>query len=356
MDSTNPTLLNVAVVNGTISADNSTSANEMGDYYIEKDIAWYSYVVFWPVLFLVGVFGNTLSIMILLRKSVWNNSAMFLIFLAVSDTLVLTTGGLRWWTLYVTGFDMGHVSTAWCRFLWFLLYLSADMSSWCVAAVSIQRCICVYFPVQAKWVCTSKKALLASVSLIAIFIAINSPILFNFAVYANSKGQRLCQVLPQYQAFFSKVFSWIDFTSVFLVPMALLIITNTLIVKRLFGSETTLGGSSQNSRAITMTRISVSISVCFFVFGLPIVVYLIVEPYVLDHASEHVVARVKLAFMIVRLVFMCNNSINFILYCVTGRRFRQEFRIIFCSNRVAVEPVSHTLNPTGRSNVTTRQH
>ena len=352
----NTTRFNPAIANSTTLPDNSTSANKLEHYYIENDIERYGYIIFWPVVFLVGVVGNTLSIVILLRKSVWNNSAMFLIFLAVSDTLVLGTAGLRWWIDYVTGSDLGNISTAWCRFLWFILYLSADMSSWCVAAVSIQRCICVYFPVQAKWVCTSKKALLASVSFIAIFFAINSPMLFIFELYANPKGQRLCQVLPQYREFFSKVFSWIDFTSVFLVPMALLIITNTLIVKRLFGSENTLGGTSQNSRAITMTRISVSISVCFFVFGLPIVVYLIVEPYVLDHASDHVVAEVKVAFMIARLVYMCNNSINFILYCVTGRRFRQELRTIFRINRAVVEPVaSNVVNMTASSTLTSRQ-
>ncbi|KAH3857069.1 hypothetical protein DPMN_099667 [Dreissena polymorpha] len=72
-------------------------------------------VIIWkvvpPVFILLGTIGNSLSILVLNRRSIRvSTMALFLTVLACSDLLVLYSGLLRQWLIYLFYTDVRHIS------------------------------------------------------------------------------------------------------------------------------------------------------------------------------------------------------------------------------------------------------
>ena len=110
-----------------------------------------------PILIILGTFGNTLSATVMLKqKSKGSMTAFYLIVLAVLDTLVLWTGLLRQWLIYLQGFDVRSVSSFSCKFHTFLVYWFFHIAVWVLVSVSLERFVGVYFPMKAKAIFTKK--------------------------------------------------------------------------------------------------------------------------------------------------------------------------------------------------------
>ena len=110
-------------------------ANLTEDYYMFTTIPEFqASELIWklvpPILIIFGSIGNTLSIVVLTRKSMRNSTTtLYLTFLAFSDILVLYTGLLRQWIFYVFEYDIRIVSEVGCKIHLCLVYTSLDFFS-----------------------------------------------------------------------------------------------------------------------------------------------------------------------------------------------------------------------------------
>ena len=88
------------------------------------------------------------------------------------------------------------------------------------------------------------------------------------------------------------------------------------------------------ARSVTLTIIVVSLT--FLILTLPVSVFFVLS-YVAKEYSEvkgEEYAKLYFFYTISYLLANCNSAVNFYLYCLTGRRFRQEFlSIMFCCKR-----------------------
>lgn len=147
------------------------------DVIFEHNLAAYLWIVFGPVLLVIGIFGNCLSLMVLIGPSFAKNSAAFgLSALAIVDTGVLVVSLLRQWIYYLTdGFDVRVLFFSFgCKFQAFLSYFLSQLSSWTVVMVTIERALSVLCPLTVRSRITRSRTILFWVFLSGTIFLINA--------------------------------------------------------------------------------------------------------------------------------------------------------------------------------------
>ncbi|GFO25917.1 growth hormone secretagogue receptor type 1-like [Plakobranchus ocellatus] len=94
--------------------------------------------------------------------------------------------------------------------------------------------------------------------------------------------------------------------------------------------------SKKNDRTSSMTAILLLLNVVFLATTTPVSIFFIIRDDWVKRITNHKeLALFRLTFTIVNLIQYMNNSINFILYCITGSRFRKELQaMIFRKHRI----------------------
>ncbi|GFS16703.1 growth hormone secretagogue receptor type 1-like [Elysia marginata] len=94
--------------------------------------------------------------------------------------------------------------------------------------------------------------------------------------------------------------------------------------------------SARNDRTSSMTAILLLLNFVFLATTTPVSIYFIVQDsWHKRITTDKEYALHRLTFTVVNLIQYFNNSINFILYCITGSRFRKELQaMLFRRNRV----------------------
>ena len=332
------------------SMNNSTTHSEVAyKDHPEFLAAEWIWVYVSPVLIFVGTIANILSIIVLLRRRMRTSTTMFyLTVLSFGDMMVLYTGLLRYWIKSAFHEDIRLISQFSCKLHAFLVYFSLDFTTWVLVAVTIDRCIFVCLPFSAKRLCTLRHAKIVVITITLVMIALNFHLFWGVS-YEIQLGELSCTHVNDFTEF---TWPWIDFCMFSIVPFTIMIIANILIIKHLFmahkrvashnhdhnhstHSENVIHHSDghnghQNHRKVpSVTTMLLTTNCVFLVLTLPIVIYLIVYPYVLYGATDHTTALLQLLWAIANMFQYTNNTIHFFLYCLTGPRFRRELFKVF---------------------------
>ena len=212
-----------------------------------------------------------------------------------------------------------------CKLIYFLFYYGRHYSSTLLVLMSIEKYFAVYFPLKAKSVCTVRTAKWACGIIGLILLGYNSVYLSVMdSFFIETTGRHIC-----YTVYFSLILKAIDSVLFSFVPFALMFITNFAIAFKFARSKCTqnnLTESTEQALAKSATRgtaMVVTVSITFLLLTAPTAVYnALYRFYSLGSLPLYV------AYM--NLTQYLNHSINGILYCIVGTRFRNEmFKIIF---------------------------
>ncbi|KAL8558668.1 hypothetical protein ACOMHN_037761 [Nucella lapillus] len=118
----------------------------------------------------------------------------------------------------------------------------------------------------------------------------------------------------------------------------------TIIIMRRMKSVKTAGkflskGDSEQAQAREKTARSVSVtvivvSIAFLVLTLPGTInYILYHFETVEHGVGYGFAVYYFTSVVTTILLHANSAINFYLYCLTGRRFREEFIKIMCCGR-----------------------
>jgi len=100
-----------------------------------------------------------MSLVVLLRPRMRGKSVyLFLLLLAIADTVVLYISAFKTWIRVITGFELLNVNDFSCRSVSFLVLLSQHMSAWIIVLVTIDRFVAVWFPLRASSWCNVTRA------------------------------------------------------------------------------------------------------------------------------------------------------------------------------------------------------
>ncbi|XP_069138819.1 uncharacterized protein [Argopecten irradians] len=296
----------------------------------------------YPIIIFLGTVGNVISFVVMIRKTMIHSSTCFyLAVIAVVDTLVLFFSGIRSWFAVINGWDAIILSPTACKVFNFLTYFLFQYSAWLLVAMTIERFIAIHFPLKAVEYATVSRAKKVSVALFVMFSLFNCHFFWTVTI----EGQ-YCSPTKTYEDFHNDIFPLIDAVLYSFLPFLILLAINILIIrdnKRATRFRETLRRRSHTAeneknmenrhfhQKLTITLLSVTFT--FLVTSAPRVVLFSIRYNYFDFSSAQIdFERLALYLLVSRITSLfsyMNHAVNFLLYCITGQRFRRELRKLF---------------------------
>lgn len=314
---------------------NFTAVEKETDSYVDQllDISKYLWVVLSPVLFVVGVTGNALTIVVLKQLKFHKKPPYFFLFvLSLCDTLVLCVGLSRYWIRETFTLDIRSLTNYGCKFNLFFIYWSMQLSSWILVCVVLERCIKTNFPLRYPRLVTIPRCVILLLVLMVVLAGVDLHYFWTNGLILEDSGIGCDTLTETYVNFEEFVFTYIDFTVLSVVPFLLMIGMNITIIRVIRRSrefrKSTVRNKSTNRKLkkfdVKLTKMLLCTSVYFLFATLPISIYFIVDSYQedLDDVSS---AQMDLVWTVSYLLQFSNYTINFFLYNLTNERFRNKF-------------------------------
>ena len=316
---------------------------------VHTDVKEWIWKIVPPIVVILGTFGNGLTIIVLLRQiKNLSSTAVYLLALACSDLMIIYLGPIRQWIQYIWkdgNTDVRLQTDAGCRTSLFFTYFSFQLSSWLLVAVTIERVVSVMLPHKVKLGCTTMKAGITVLIIIGCLVPLNAHYFYGYRLRhnpANPRAPYVCGPLPEmvdYQTFLYKYWPWVDFAVGFAVPFAIMLIGNILIIvslKRQATRRKKMSMTQNEKEGRPVTVMLIVLCVIYAVCLIPYNVYFIVLPYLREEAFKlpfnEMIRRMEY-LLFIHAVVSClsyiNSTTNFILYFLSGSRFRKEVRNLF---------------------------
>ena len=297
-----------------------------------------------PVLFCIGVTGNILTILILSKKrNRVTCTAVFLTFLAVSDIIILLTGILTHWTWVVWNFDIRTTHEMVCKIHVVFTYYSIHFSSWILVLITCERTACVVVPHKVQLMFSRRKGLMLTTALAGILFICNSHFFYGAGISNiiwHGENSLMCMSTgpKAYEIFIQRVWTWIDLCLAFLIPCALIVTGNVLILLQLsrqLKQREELGRARQNQSSQHLTLLLHLLTIVFLVSVAPYAIFNIIMSYLLENATDvhDELEKMDYILQILTVTVALNPTLNFFLYFLSGSKFRREVKtFIFCQD------------------------
>jgi hypothetical protein len=292
----------------------------------------------YPLISLVGVSTNILSIVIFSRKRFKKTVfATYFRFLTIIDTFVVLLPINKFFELYFN-FYIENQSEFLCKLRFFLPYSIKPNSQWIIVAISLDRFISISRP--GKFLFRKKTNFqLFSCSFIFLFNLIYysiglTPYLIVNITYDNISNT----TIDSNKCIFNSptLMLWMDFINSAILPFVSMTILTILTLKTIMASRRRSASTivifkknaKQNSklRDVKFTRISVSLNVMFLLFNVPFSLYALIDQYTFDSIDPYL----DLFLYVLTLFFhYCNFTSVFFINILSNSIFKDEFFKIF---------------------------
>ena len=279
-----------------------------------------------PVIIILGTIGNILSGRIMLGKRLRKHTtSVYLIALAVVDTFILYSN-LPWaWIDALFNINVLNLSVAYCKISIFLLFYVIQLQAWILVCVNIERFTAVFLPLKAKKLFTKRSALIQMAIAASLLFMINSHIFWTQTLVDYGYGNT-CAEHPDFVSFRLRVYSWVGMMLSPVVPSIIMFFSSIAMSVKLY-MQSKIGGGSGGGKTTTVSIMLITVCLVFILCALPITIFLTNTEYFLHRYGCCFSWRV--IWPLLNMVMYTNNAINFILYSISGPRFRAELRQMF---------------------------
>ncbi|KAK6179059.1 hypothetical protein SNE40_011505 [Patella caerulea] len=319
---------NTTVNESSCSTTNDTVLGDM-DKKISVKIDYVGYVAI-PVFLLLGLSGNTLTIIVMLSKHFRKMSvSIILVALAFSDTtLIILLPFNKGFVREILGVDIRALSSIGCK-LFFLIFRSAKMtSSWFVVFLCLERFVAVWFPLKTRFICTKRNAC------IGLMIVYGFLFSFNGAwTFASRLANGAC--IPHYPepAYLSAIFIVLGTIIYSILPICLLMILTPLICYKLFQRikvQKALSSGNQNisEEVRKTTTMLIGVSIAYIVLVSPIAIAHLVFYNQGLNIFESTEPTMVIYREVAQILEQLNYSINFFMYVLCSKSFRDRVKLV----------------------------
>ena len=292
-------------------------------------IALYINQYWFPILVPIGLVGNTLSFLVMIRP---NNrkvsTCIYMAAISINDNIMMCLAFNDW---LVTVVNMYEWHPWLCKGLSHLVIFCIQSSTYLILTMTVDKFIAIKWPHKAATYSTPRRAILVCLGVIVCALCYNVPHLFATALVRDTCVAYVVGGLK------TKIYSWITFLVNFVIPFSMLIYMNHAIVKAVRSSRKMFrAGEDQrmDKRHRTMksaenqlTIMLLLVTMLFLILLFPTYLRFIYSTFVgRDTPSKY--ASSMLFFQITYKLYTTNNGINFFLYCISGERFRNDLKEI----------------------------
>ncbi len=317
-----------------------------------------------PVLFVTGVVGSLMTFLIMHKKAKMHSTYLYLTVLSIVDIVVVCVSqGQVFLAIASDGtFDLPPILH--CSGFLLLINVPTNISVYLVVCVAIDRFISVYFPFVAKFICTFHRAVIVCSGIIIFQFLVHMHFVwtnkldFVVSTIGNSTIEYSCSTPKEYRYFINYIWPWIDLINFFFLPSVTLIVLSALIVykitkqrRQVAPASATNGTSTTNQSQLTVSL--VAICVAMIICNCPVVVFSFIEPHV-EISTMLTFVRFALAHTVCDYLMNMNNCVNFFLYIITSKRFRNEFVEMLKSIKSKICALAETSNTGSTATHSTR--
>ena len=299
-----------------------------------------------PIIVPVGLVGNTLSLVIMLRrKNRRIPCCTFMAALAVSDNTVMLCA-TYWWLQTEILPDLrplaDHLDLAKfeCKVFTYVYTVCSFASMCLVLAMTFNRFLAVTNPLKVKIFGTVRrtKMTICGITLFSVCYAVPMGL-----VYSDILENGLCVRLVL-NTTVSIIWSWIHICLASLVPFTLLLVMNSSIIITIrrrgkFLAASTGGKEtdqrddksvkSQSYQENQLTMMLLVVAFALLILSVPdCSIYILLKLYDVNYSLERL-SNVYLFGHLADKLYIANSALNFFFYCIGGSKFRKDFLEIF---------------------------
>ena len=269
------------------------------------------------------------------------STSVYLLVLAVSDTLSLWVAVPKLRYIYLFDGDFMSLSYIHCKFVDWIGLSSAAVSTSTVVNLTIERVLLTMYPIKAKLRLTPKISIFVSMATVLMIQFCTAHLMFSHTFsgmdVVNSKNVSRCVLSSErYARFYKTAWKFIILIFFNLLPAAIIITGNALIGTLLLKRKrkiypklsTNPHNLAQEKKALKMLF---AISLFFIIFNSPHWLYLIVRATSTRKLSPEAKAVDQLIQAIFCILLFINRTANFVLYFAKGSLFREECKEIATS-------------------------
>ncbi|XP_076232948.1 FMRFamide Receptor [Calliopsis andreniformis] len=289
---------------------------------------------------LFGIFGNTISMIILSRPQMKSSINYLLIGLARCDTVLIIISILIYGlpAIYTyTGLLFNYkfiVHPKIVPFLYPLSCMAQIATVYLTLTVTLERYIAVCHPLKARSFCTYGRAQLAVLVIVIFTFIYNLPKFWEIDSYTEVHWKYNVTVncltpadLRNNNLYVTVYVHWMYFFVCYLFPFLALVIFNAAIYQRVRKANRDLQQLSRHQRReIGLATMLLCVVIVFLVCNILPLASNIYETFL----NEPPLWLVQTGNLLVTI----NSSINFIIYVIFGRKFKRIFLKLFCNSRL----------------------
>ena len=332
-------------------------------YQILTDIV-YKYICL--AIFVIGVIGNLLSVLVFSRPSLRHRScAIYFLALAITDIASLCASFIDTVLPSYNHVTLTAKSLFICKLNPLMVYFTSDLSNFLLCVASIDRAVSIQCPLRAKRFCRARIAITIIIAMSMIFLLINGHIFWGFEIIEVQPSLHVCMPANKtvyqrrnyrlsYMRFY-EIFDSLDMLFAVVIPFIVMLICNIIILVRVVTSRRSIRsiitttmqskklrkrhekekqltvmllGSAAGEFLLSISINSLFFFVAFLVFTLPTEINDTVRAFRPSNGSQ-----TKGAMALITAIFIAmgqlNHAIHFYIYTLTGAVFRNELIQLF---------------------------
>ncbi|KAK3106656.1 hypothetical protein FSP39_024645 [Pinctada imbricata] len=288
-------------------------------------------VIVYPLVCFPGLIGNILTLIVLSRENMRTSTNAFLSALAVADTIKLINDIIYFCVMVLQRTDPSSAHVAYVHiypYAHFVFSLSVCLSAWLTVSVAVERYILVCHPTRSREHCTRIRAIVTSSVVYVVMIGFSLPSAFRYkkiemtdpitnTTITSITGTNLWKntYMVHYDRFLNSLRSFI--------PLLILIYLNMCIINALRKTR----AKKRHAQRHRVTFMMIIIIMVFLFCTTPDAVMTLFLDFGY-HEEENYYAKGVREFS--DSLLAVNAAVNFIIYCVLSRTFRQSFTTLFC--------------------------
>ena len=306
------------------------------------------YCVIWPIIIILGIFGNILSLIVIRKTETSSTSSKFLTSLAVADTMnlivkgaqmVFTWGEIFWPHLYLT-WKLSTFS------ILMLSFLPERISKCITIAIVCDRVVAVVAPLRYKILCRPKRITAIIVLVFAVTATTTLPtivefVMFQFSINENrtmhtdiGKEYRV-HVSQKSQSTLKTIHVLVNFFIFDCIPIPFVFVGNIIIIlslrkRNILASTTSEVQRQRKQRERQLTKLLLTISMVFVLLTCPSAVYRLFIAAGMTPPNTTIATLVGSTNQTLSLT---NSAINFVVYAVMNTKYREGYVAIICRCR-----------------------
>ena len=327
--------ITAALLENTTSSENDNLSDPMT---VLKSVL---YCAVWPIICSCGIIGNVLTLVVLFRVNDSSTALQYLKSLAVADIFTITINCV-------------YIPFILCQLFWpeeylnwtvksysiMQMALSAEKISKCITvAIVFDRVVAVTWPFSYKTTCTQMRTTVAIVAIFILVISATSPYIIDTFMHGfETEGNHTIGPTSQSEAahfnlYYVHTSKWMPIHILVnrllfdILPIPIVMVGNIIIIigLRKGGALKSTSEEANNQRKCQerqLTKLLLFVSFTFLMLCAP---FDLLACVTIITGSENIVYIGHFLYEIFRTLTLTNSSINFVIYAMMNKRYREGY-------------------------------